>query len=122
MNSAFNPLLLHSSSNCWKIKMVGEEEVTHRYMVGRGRVEGASVLVKEAFTQLSPGVKFFITGYFLNRESLLFSRGHISFRIVSLRLAQGRSPHSATCTVAGVWELYLEGWQWAAFLFIEPGS
>lgn len=41
---------------------------------------------------------------------------------MSLKLAQGGSPRSATCAVAGVWELHLEGWIRAASLFVEPGS
>lgn len=40
--------------------------------MGAGRGGRSLVLVNEAFTQLSPEVKFSVTGYFSSKESLLF--------------------------------------------------
>lgn len=77
------------------------------------------VFVKETFIQLSPRVVS-VTSCFSNKESLLLLMGTPASELC-LKLAQSRSPYPATCTVAGVWELHLEGWSWAAFLFIEPG-
>lgn len=76
------------------------------------------VFVKETLIQLSPRV-ISVTGCFSNKESLLLTGTPASE--LGVKLAQSRSPSPATCTVAGVWELHLEGWSWAAFLFIEPG-